>query len=124
MSIIANAFLRMAEKVAVMRGSEPMIELDHHSMEISFVKPSNNNRRAWDDLYQWGALFIKDTANPIKVDPETADVVSSDYYASLMRQHVIEQATNTEGAGKDDLKKLQIVTMVLVLGVGAAVVLI
>lgn len=100
MSHLANAILALATTVANMVGSELQIIISDTGLETRFVRPGPRDEWYWEPSYQNGAVFYEGYATPIKVpEPPENEVITTDEYATYMKQDVIKQAFATEGTG-------------------------
>ena len=108
---LSNWLLELAKSAAKKSGREPAIIVDEHSIEIKFRNPESDNY-AWDnDLYNWGNIFFKDKANPIKLhaDKDLKDgynLISSKKYQQFMKFDAISQALNPNAKRDQKLQYL------------------
>ncbi|WP_292484211.1 hypothetical protein [Methanohalobium sp.] len=114
MQIIANALLNMAKSIAKSSGSGLEIRVKENTINVKFVPKENTDKRVWENYYKNAAIYIKDSANPVKINVNRDNIgnltvdnlVASSYYASVMRMDSIKKMYGVSGSKDDMIEKL------------------
>lgn len=116
MSHIANLFLTIAKIISNALGSGLAIRIKDNEIDFKFVRKKDNERRVWENHYQNAAVYIKDSAQPVKVreTDEDIELKSTDYLESYMQMDFINRAFNAKGEMHRKMQQLLIANLVAV----------
>jgi len=99
---IANVSDSLGEVMAKLGSYKRKVTLTPHKIKHEYVNPDESDL-AWDDeLYVNGNVFAENRANPVRLQTDSGEFISSERYKSFMKNKLVKELIRTtESEGID-----------------------